>query len=148
MAAGMTRANRQYIFAFSCTHFLILLPIQSRVQSLLASSKSLEDSVAFVASVSVRFWSKERGTSLARLKPRTPFLGLCLLFAPKPNGNACDARYEDSGATLLLTPLQMPVFDTRKKHKPQFCTCSMNIFNVFIFDLKERYKIVFPKLYH
>ena len=29
-----------------------------------------------------------------------------------------------------------------KKHKPQFYTCNMNIFNVFIFDLKERYKIV------
>ena len=80
------------------THVLILRPIQSRIQSLLASSKKLEDS------------------------------GLRLL--------------------LLLTPLQMPVFDTGKKHKPQFYTCNMNIFNVVIFDLKERYKIVFPKLYH
>lgn len=83
------------------THVLILLPIQSRIQSLLASSKKLEDS------------------------------GARLL--------------------LLLTPLQMPVFDTGKKHKPQFYTCNMNIFNVVIFDifdLKERYKIVFPKLYH
>ena len=67
------------IFAFSCTHVLILLPIQSRIQSLLASSKNLEDSVACVASVSVRFWSKERGASLARPKPRIPFLGLSLL---------------------------------------------------------------------
>ena len=146
MAAGMTRANRQYIFAFSCTHVLILLPIQSRVQSLLASSKSLEDSAAFVASVSVRFWSKERGTSLARLKPRIPFLGLCLLL------NLTETLATHAMKTLVqhcfLLPSKCQFLIREKKHKPQFCTCSMNIFNVFIFDLKERYKIVFPKLYH
>ena len=70
--------------------------------------------VACVASVSVRFRSKERGTRvkdrakngaskragrgwgrkalvsfLALLKPKIPFLGFC--FAPKLNGNACYA---------------------------------------------------------
>ena len=145
MAAVMTRANRQYIFAFSCTHVLILLPIQSRVQSLLASSKSLEDSVAFAASVSVRFWRKERGTSLARPKPRIPFLGLCLLRNQTETLATQAMKTLVQDCFLLPSKCQFLIREKNTNHSSAHLTC---IFNVFIFDLKEWYKIVFPKLYH
>ena len=80
--------------------------------------------VACVASVSVQFRNKERGTRVKdRAKNGASFISRAVktenpiprsFFAPKPNGNACYAGYTDCDSSTFRASYSSPRMDAGK----------------------------------